>query len=772
MAFEKFLVFIDNRRSKPSSTSTEIQVNKIEVGGTELNSSTVVQQSDLTALNSHVSGDGEDHSTVASNKTHCTGDGSDHQDVADLTTLSGVVANSANLGAFSGTIIPDDQTIKQALQALETQMGTNISDISSNTSHATGDGSDHQDVADLATLSGVAANSTGLGAFSGSTIPDDQTIKQALQALETAEELKLPLAGGTMSGDIAMAGHEVTGLPGTPTGASSAASKAYVDQLVLTGGTVREALLISEQMDDTDGINAAMVAYIVTNPADGDTFVIKNGSTTETFTFRDTEDEANEVQIGVTVVDTMTNLAQAINDDSAAWDAKYTSDGLDSINSDGVVVIYEQASAAGTSDSRIYGTIAGGNEDIQVVEYNGQTEYKTSKAAIDLPSSDPAAGRFGLRKQQSALNNGEIHLSLEDDVLKSWNEDATAWLTLSGSGSLPDATAASGGGIKGKVTFDSDKGLGVSSGVAEVKIDDSTIDFTAGALQVKALGITNSHINAAAAIAETKLDLAYSTGTLNTAITNHTSDTNNPHGVDAGDIYPSGISNSDIAAAAGIVLTKLANGTSAYIIVCNGSAVPTYVAMSGDITISNAGVTAIGADKVKDTMVDWGTEAGQVAADDIPAVHSAVNYTPGNANIDGHLSGIDTALAGVSSDTELFVNDTGDGLVQGAICFLDTDGKATAAGAGVANIYKKEIIVADATIADSESGAFVTKPGGLVTKAGESFTVGEEVYLSSTAKGVTQNVASITSGHEVIILGYARSATTFKLSVRHVGQAE
>ena len=40
----------------------------------------------------------------------------------------------------------------------------------------------------LNSLSGVAGGSTNLGAFAGITIPDDQTIKQALQSLETAVE--------------------------------------------------------------------------------------------------------------------------------------------------------------------------------------------------------------------------------------------------------------------------------------------------------------------------------------------------------------------------------------------------------------------------------------------------------------------------------------------------------------------------------------------------------------------------------------------------------
>jgi hypothetical protein len=313
---------------------------------------------DFGTLN--VAGANIDDTNWDSAYTHSTGDGSDHQDVADLATLSGVAANSTDLGTFTGTTIADAQTIKAAIQALETaheaishnQLGSNLSsttnDILSDTgviqlggtggtnnetlsldfettanrvllttasgvffidttdvgisldcsftplnveadtggstifawnkkagtgigfdfytsentggemynayhdttthtgdvfranlaagsgdftgnlinytlnsvdkfivdytgqitvgsigtsvtqtewdaayTHGTGDGSDHQDVADLATLSGVAANSTDLGTFTGTTIADTQTIKAALQALETAVETKL-----------------------------------------------------------------------------------------------------------------------------------------------------------------------------------------------------------------------------------------------------------------------------------------------------------------------------------------------------------------------------------------------------------------------------------------------------------------------------------------------------------------------------------------------------------------------------------------------------
>lgn len=92
-------------------------------------------------------------------------------DVADLITLSGVAANSTDLGTFTGATIPDASDNKEALQALET-------------AHEEVD----QNVNDLITLSGVAENATDLGTFTGSIIPDASDNKEALQALETAQE--------------------------------------------------------------------------------------------------------------------------------------------------------------------------------------------------------------------------------------------------------------------------------------------------------------------------------------------------------------------------------------------------------------------------------------------------------------------------------------------------------------------------------------------------------------------------------------------------------
>ena len=95
-----------------------------------------------------------------------------------------------------------------------------------------------------------------------------------------------------------------------------------------------------------------------------------------------------------------------------------------------------------------------------------------------------------------------------------------------------------------------------------------------------------------------------------------------------------------IASSAATSLTGLTDVNSATadtgrLLVANGLNFDSVV-MSGDITIGSSGLTAIGADKVKDTMVDWGTGAGQVSAVDIP-IADAGGYFEGTE--------VETALA-------------------------------------------------------------------------------------------------------------------------------
>ena len=90
------------------------------------------------------------------------------------------------------------------------------------------------------------------------------------------------------------------------------------------------------------------------------------------------------------------------------------------------------------------------------------------------------------------------------------------------------------------------------------------------------------------------------------------------------------VANGDLAGS--IALTKLASGTSAQIIVANASGVPTYVAMSGDATISNAGavtvnkITGFGTD-INDFVFGTGSVSLSAAA----AGNATQNITWGDA---------------------------------------------------------------------------------------------------------------------------------------------
>jgi len=119
------------------------------------------------------------------------------------------------------------------------------------------------------TMSGAIAMGTskitGLG---NPTLAQDAATKTYV---DTADALKLDLAGGTMSGAIAMGTSKITGL-GTPTANQDATTKTYVDtadalKLSLTGGTMSGAIAmgtakITGMGDPTLAQDAATKNYI------------------------------------------------------------------------------------------------------------------------------------------------------------------------------------------------------------------------------------------------------------------------------------------------------------------------------------------------------------------------------------------------------------------------------------------------------------------------------------------------------------------------------
>lgn len=168
-------------------------------------------------------------------------------DIADIRTTQGTSDGDTNLGTFTGTTISDSNSVKGALQELETSVETKadssvVTEIDGN-------------VDDLITLSGVAENTTDLGTFTGSTITDSSTVKTALQELETEVETKaasadVVLRDGTQAftADQSMGGNKLTNVA-APTADTDVANKAYVDA-------------IKQGLDVKDSVRAASTANV------------------------------------------------------------------------------------------------------------------------------------------------------------------------------------------------------------------------------------------------------------------------------------------------------------------------------------------------------------------------------------------------------------------------------------------------------------------------------------------------------------------------------
>ena len=86
--------------------------------------------------------------------------------------------------------------MRQEAEAVQSDVDGNESDadtaIAANETH----------IDNMATLTGVAKDETSLATFTGGTISDSRTVKQALQELETAVETKSPTAGPTFTGHL------------------------------------------------------------------------------------------------------------------------------------------------------------------------------------------------------------------------------------------------------------------------------------------------------------------------------------------------------------------------------------------------------------------------------------------------------------------------------------------------------------------------------------------------------------------------------------------
>ena len=211
------------------------------------------------------------------------------------------VASTTDLGTFSGTTIDNNQSIKQALQALETAIETEASsrataisdlvdgapallDTLNELAAAINDDenfvttitnlidANETHIDNVATLTGVAKDSANLGTFTGSTIADSSTVKAAIQALETALELKAATSVVTeIDGNV----DDLITLSGVAENASGLGT--------FTGSTISDASTIKDALQDLEtAVEGAQAGSAV---ADRTKTVTGDADTTHYITF-------------------------------------------------------------------------------------------------------------------------------------------------------------------------------------------------------------------------------------------------------------------------------------------------------------------------------------------------------------------------------------------------------------------------------------------------------------------------------------------------------
>lgn len=210
-----------------------------------------------------------------------------------------------------------------------------------------------------------------------------------------------------------------------------------------------------------------------------------------------------------------------------------------------------------------------------------------------------------------------------------------------------------------------------------------------------------------------------------------------------------GISNNEVAAAADIALNKLASGTAANIIVANASGVPTYTAMSGDVTVSDAGITAIGASKVTNSML-----AGSIDDSKLSQITTA-NKVAGSAVQLKSGAGIknDTGLAVEPADIAgNGLEDNGSDKLQIKLApnsglTLDGNGLAVAGGSTTQVVAGQSF---SANVTMLVRFAMSGETAGRVYKADNDASVSDKFYVV----GLVQPSAAIAAGENMMMASF------------------
>lgn len=216
------------------------------------------------------------------------------------------------------------------------------------------------------------------------------------------------------------------------------------------------------------------------------------------------------------------------------------------------------------------------------------------------------------------------------------------------------------------------------------------------------------------------------------------------------------ITNAKVNTSAAIALSKLASGTSGQIIVANASGVPTYVTLSGDATISNAGVISIGANNVA-----LGTDT---TGDYVATITGGVGVTSTAATTgEGTTHTLSIGQAVSTSSNVQFAAITGSSAsVSGTITAssITVSGSVSVTG----NVVSHAVPETAASLTNAIDGKIVKVSSGLtLTTTGGSWTDGTQfTVINTNASAIT-----VTAGTGTTFLAAPLNGSNVKLRAQY-----
>jgi len=367
----------------------------------------------------------------------------------NLITLSGVARDATNLGTFTGNTIADNETLKGALQDLETEL------------ESIGGGG-----ASAATVA-IAATTTDAAHFL--TFVDANNASKTQEAIHTDAGISYNPNSNllTVGGEISVTTLDIGGTNVTATATELNVLDgvtAFVDEDNMASNS---ATSIPSQQSVKAYVDSSVSGVAVTFAVAADSGTTDLFQTGETITFSGTANEVNTVVSNNTVTiglpDTV-NITTELDVPTIETGAIQAKDGTAAVtlaNSTGKVTVATDLEAQGTFTAAT-GAVFQGNTDIG----NATSDTLTVTARIDsnlIPTPDATRN---LGSASLAWNQGHI------DQVTSVNNNVTG-VTTSGTYKGSSLELTGGGSFGGNVTITGN--LSVGGSVTSIDVEDLRI---------------------------------------------------------------------------------------------------------------------------------------------------------------------------------------------------------------------------------------------------------------------------------------------------------